>query len=60
MSGRPGEVGQLGVVAEIELLQGGAGPDLIRQPPQVVGRQRDLLNCYRQTDRQTDRQTLTS
>ena len=44
VSGRSGEVRQLGVVAEVELLQSGARPDLVRQPAQVVRRQRDLLN----------------
>ena len=39
-----GEVGELGVVAQVELLQGGAGGDLVRQAAQVVRGQRQLLD----------------
>ena len=39
-----GEVGELGVVAQVELLQRGAGGDLVRQAAQVVRGQRQLLD----------------
>jgi hypothetical protein len=43
-----GKVGELGVVAEVELLQRGAGGDLVGQPAQVVRRQRQLLDGCKQ------------
>ena len=40
------KVGELGVVGQVQLLQGGAGGDLVGQAAKLVGAQRQLHNGW--------------